>query len=139
VVLGNLNGSAPDEIAAKLDDLAEGRTASLAEHREEVSVSPAVLEKYVGTYEMTPDSRMTVTLKGARLVTHIDGYGQIQAPLYAESQSRFFLKMADIQIDFVLGAGGEVIYLVLHQHDNDLKAARVNDPAGSPRSSPVIR
>jgi len=52
IVLGNLNGGAPDQIASSIGKLAIGQTATLNSERKPVSVLPALLSEYVGTYHM---------------------------------------------------------------------------------------
>ena len=50
--------------------------------------------------------------------------GQGPAPIFPESDSRFFLKIVDAQIDFVADASGSITHLVLHQGGRDLRGAR---------------
>jgi hypothetical protein len=50
--------------------------------------------------------------------------GQHKLPLYPESETKFFLKVVDAQVDFVKNDKGEVTGLVLHQGGRDMKAAK---------------
>src|SRR3979411_3353805 len=52
VVLGNVNGSAPGEIAKKLATLAHGGTVKLQSERKEITLDPKVLSRYVGAYQL---------------------------------------------------------------------------------------
>ncbi|MFI5071921.1 MAG: serine hydrolase, partial [Terriglobales bacterium] len=69
VVLANLNGQAPEEIASKLAALLHGETVVLPSERKEVSISPAVLAKYVGSYELAPGFDSVMTLEDGHLMT----------------------------------------------------------------------
>ena len=50
--------------------------------------------------------------------------GQPKFQLYAESQTKFFLKVADAQVDFERDPQGTAAALVLHQAGRDTKAAK---------------
>ncbi len=122
VVLANLNGPAADDIALKLAAVAHGETVVLASERKEITVAPAILANYVGTYELSPDFALVMTLEGGQLMTQATG--QQKFPLYAESETKFFLKVVDAQVDFVKNDKGEVTGLVLHQGGRNAKAAK---------------
>jgi CubicO group peptidase (beta-lactamase class C family) len=122
VVLGNLQGDAPGGIAHKLAAVAHGETVVLASERKEVTVAPALLASYVGTYELSPAFALVMTLEGGQLMTQATGQGKL--PLYAESETKFFLKAVDAQVEFVKNEKGEVTGLVLHQGGRDMKATK---------------
>jgi hypothetical protein len=44
--------------------------------------------------------------------------------LFAESETRFFLKVVDAQVEFISDASGAVTHLVIHQGGQDTKAMR---------------
>src|SRR5215467_12555459 len=54
VVLGNLNGAAPQAIATYLAAIAHGETVTLPDERKEITLDDAVLNRYVGSYQMSP-------------------------------------------------------------------------------------
>ena len=124
VVLANLTGTpAPGDIATKLGALALGEDVSLPSERKEISVAPGILSKYVGTYAMGPGVNMMITLAGDQLTGQMSGQGKL--PLFAESESRFFLKVVDAQIEF--GTDDKGPFLILHQGGRDMKAMRTSD------------
>jgi len=45
-------------------------------------------------------------------------------PMFAESETMFFLKLVDAQIEFVKNEKGEVTNLVLHQNGRDVKGVK---------------
>src|SRR5437867_10693461 len=67
---------------------------------------------------------MWIRLQGDHLTTQLAG--QPQLPLFAESETRFFLKAMDAQIEFVNGSAGAVTAAILHQNGRDLNAARTS-------------
>lgn len=127
VVLGNVNGAAPGEIAAKLAAAAHGEAVKLPTERKEITVDPKVLARYVGTYELMAGADMLITLDRNQLSEKLGE--QPTFPIFPESETMFFLKVVDAQIEFVKDASGAVTALVLHQGGRDQKAPRISDKA----------
>jgi hypothetical protein len=123
-VLGNLNGQAPEAIGAALGSIVHGDSVQLASERRSVPVPREVLQRYVGTYEFQPGVRNVVTLEGDQLMTKLGG--QPKFPLFPESETRFFLKAVDAQIEFIKNAGGETTSLVIHQSGRDMTCPRIS-------------
>lgn len=122
VVLGNLNGSAPEEIASKLAAVAHGGQVQLPSERKQISLSGEVLSRYIGTYEFAPGTNMLITLDGDQLATKLGPQPSI--PIYPESETMFFTKVVDAEIEFVTNKQGAVTDLILHQNGRDQKAPR---------------
>jgi CubicO group peptidase (beta-lactamase class C family) len=122
VVLGNLNGSAPQEIASKLGAVAHGDKVVLPSERKEITVAPKILAEYAGTYEMAPGMNMVITLDGDHLTSKLGPQPSI--PMFAESETKFFVKVVDAELEFGRDDKGAVAYLVLHQNGRDMKAPR---------------
>ena len=122
VVLANLNGGAPESIASNLAALARGEKVVLPSERKEIAVSPAILEKYVGTYELMPNFDIVVTLEGSQLMSQATG--QSKFPMFAESETKFFLKVVDAEVEFFKNDKGDVTHLILHQGGHDLKGTK---------------
>jgi len=137
VVLGNVNGMAPTEIAAKLSAVAHGEAVKLQSEHKEITVDPKILARYVGTYELQPGAKMLITLEGNQLSEKL---GEQQTfPIFPESETMFFLKVVDAQIEFVKDASGAVTSLVLHQGGRDQKAPRISDKAEAPPARKEIQ
>jgi len=122
VVLGNLNGGAPEEIASKLGSVAYGEKVVLPSERKEVTVAPEVLSSYVGTYELAPSFSIAITLENGQLMEQATD--QPKFPIFAESQTMFFLKVVDARIEFIKNDKGEVTAMTLHQGGRDMKGVR---------------
>jgi CubicO group peptidase (beta-lactamase class C family) len=120
VVLANLNGSAPDELGIKLGALAHGDPVVLPSERKQITVSREILAQYVGTYELAPKVNFTIALDGDQLTAQLTGQGK--NAILPESETSFFLKAEDAQIEF--GRDDKGPYLVLHQGGRDQKAPR---------------
>jgi CubicO group peptidase (beta-lactamase class C family) len=114
VALANINGNAPDVIVAQLDDLMHGEEIVLAAERQEITLSDDILQKYVGTYPLSPVFAISVTVENGQLITQATN--QPKLPIYAESETRFFPKLVEATIDFQKDAQGKVTGLTLNQN-----------------------
>ncbi len=123
IVLGNLNGGAPDEIAGALAATIHGEKVTLPSERKEIKLSPAALKQYVGDYQLAPGAVLSVTLEGDHLETQLTGQQRI--PIFAESENRFFLKVVDAQLEFTKDASGKVTQVILHQGGRDMPGKKI--------------
>jgi serine-type D-Ala-D-Ala carboxypeptidase/endopeptidase len=117
VVLSNLDASVDDIGFHLLDETYPLRP--IPPRRMEVAVDSLVLMRYVGTYELAPTFHIAVTREKARLF--VQATGQPRFPIFAESDSTFFLKVVDAQVTFSKDG------LVLHQNGRDLPARRLQN------------
>jgi hypothetical protein len=122
VVLRNVNapGPAPAEIGHKLAGAAFGET-----ERKEISVDSKVLSRYVGAYQF-PGAAMLISLEGNQLLSKLGN--QQPVPIFAQSETMFFAKVVDAQIEFPKDEGqAPASQLILHQNGRDITAKRLDD------------
>jgi CubicO group peptidase (beta-lactamase class C family) len=99
VVLENSVGAVPPpEIADKLAAVAHGEAVQLTSERKEITLPRETLRRLVGAYKMADGPVMLIALNGTQLTTKLGNQPAI--PLFAESETRFFLKVVDAQLDF---------------------------------------
>lgn len=122
IVLGNLNGDAPDKLGAALVTLARGGTVTLPSERRAVALSPEVLKAYEGVYNLAPTFALTISVVDGKLMAQATG--QPAFALTAEAQDAFYLTAVDAQITFTRNAAGAVEGLVLHQGGRYMPARR---------------
>ena len=79
-----------------------------------VAVADAVLQTYTGQYELAPQFILTITRESSQL--YVQATGQGKNAIFPESQTKFFLKTVDAELEFVKDDKGEVIKLVLYQN-----------------------
>lgn len=91
--------------------------------RTAIAVAPSVLARYVGTYQAAPGFTFTYSLEDGQLMTQATG--QPKFPVFPESQTRFFLKVVDAEIEFFTDEKGQVSYLILHQNGQEHKAPKI--------------
>jgi len=88
--------------------------------KKEIDLSTDVLETYTGVYSLAPNFNLTVTVEDGKLMLQATGQAKFQ--VFPESKTKFFLKVVDAQISFILSKDGKVDHLILHQGGIDQKA-----------------
>ena len=94
--------------------------------RKEAAVDPKLYDLYAGEYELNPGFTIIILRRGDKLISQATGQPEVE--LFPESETRFFLKVVDAQVDFVRDEAGRVTGLVLHQGGMDLPARRIRRP-----------
>ena len=113
------------KINTNLADSLFDRQAYAAGERKSITVSPEILKKYVGIYKLTPQLDLMITLEGNQLFTQASG--QNKFPLFAETEKKFFLKVIEVETEFVTDDKGVVTHLLHRQAGNEIKAPRISD------------
>jgi len=77
----------------------------------------------LGVYEIEPGFRLTITRDGTHRLMQATGQGVAEA--FAESETKFFFKVVDAQIEFAIGDDGHASSLTLFQGGVVMPAKRV--------------
>jgi CubicO group peptidase (beta-lactamase class C family) len=94
----------------------------LPEERQGISLPVEVLLRYVGQYELAPGMLLDVRLKGESLM--VQPGGQPEADLFAETETRFFVKIVDASLEFELDAAGLAVAVNFTQGQFQTRAKR---------------
>jgi Domain of unknown function (DUF3471) len=89
--------------------------------RQEIKLSTETLTAYAGNYD-AGIAKVAVTFEDGHLMMRFGP--QPKAELFPESETSFFLKTVDAQIEFTKDASGAIAGLTLHQGPRDVKAER---------------
>jgi serine-type D-Ala-D-Ala carboxypeptidase/endopeptidase len=93
----------------------------------EITLTPDVLDLYVGKYQFIPNVLVTITRKDNQLSAQLTGQGP--AEIYPETKTDFFYKAVDAQILFKTDNQGRATALVLRQLGRDQTAKRIGGDA----------
>jgi D-alanyl-D-alanine-carboxypeptidase/D-alanyl-D-alanine-endopeptidase len=117
---------------------AQGRTVAVVLHQnggdqraarledpKEIALEPAVLDRYVGRYQLGPATFLTITRNGARLVGQPTG--QTAQEVIATGVNTFFVTGIGAEIVFEMDASGKPRALVVRQNGGDTRALRVEN------------
>lgn len=122
VVLANVNGGAPQTICKDLGILALGGKLVLPSERKIARIDPKIFDGYVGNYQLAPGVSITISRDGDHLFEGTPGQPKVE--IFPESETDYFMKVADAQMTFVTDSQGRATELVLHQGRHDLHAKR---------------
>lgn len=89
----------------------------------DVVVPASILETYVGAYELAPNFILTVTKEGDKLITQATGQQKIE--IFAESETKFYPKVMQAQIEFVKDDTGKISKLILNQGGRKMEAKKI--------------
>ncbi|SDP33279.1 CubicO group peptidase, beta-lactamase class C family [Mucilaginibacter sp. OK268] len=79
-----------------------------------VDVPDSVLQNYSGQYELEPRYILTISKEDGNLF--VQATGQEKVEIFPESESKFFLKIVDAEIEFIKGDKGQITKLILNQN-----------------------
>ena len=92
---------------------------------EEITLSEEVLDRYLGVYELRPGFLLTISREGTQLKGQATG--QPMVDLFPQSETKFYLKVVQAQVEFHLGDGGVAESLTLFQGGQEMNAPRVEE------------
>lgn len=92
--------------------------------KETVQVDSTILSSYTGFYRITPAFGIKIFMKEGHLMA--EATGQKAFHIYSESQTRFFLKKVEAEIEFIKNEKGKVSKLKLYQNGRILTGMKGN-------------
>jgi CubicO group peptidase (beta-lactamase class C family) len=112
-----------------VDDRGNIQTLNIADTlvpvRKEVKVSEAVMDRYTGGYQIAAGFTVLITREGDKMFAQ--GTGQNKVSIFAETDTRFFIKAIDAQIEFIQDDKGNVSKLILYQGGRRMEGPRINE------------
>lgn len=123
VVLCNNTSVSLNDITKNLAGIALNENIKWPEFKKEISVPVEVLNQYVGEYQVTPNFSLNITVENGQLMAQATG--QSKNPLFARSETRFFLKVVEAELEFYKDADGNVTSATLFQAGREVPAKKV--------------
>ena len=114
----------PAEVFDQSEMRIRDRLAEQERPRVVATIDPAVLDGYVGRYQLDAARFLTVSTEDGRLYIEITGQRRLE--VHPESEREFFWTVVAAQISFVTNASGQVIHAVLHQNGRDVPVSRID-------------
>lgn len=93
-------------------------------HRE-TRIDPALLDNYVGRYQMPNGPVFAVTREGDKLYTQLTGQQRFE--VFPEGEHDFFAKGFDAQITFEGDPNKPASAVIIHQNGRDLRGERIKE------------
>lgn len=118
---GHVRGMRMFQNGAEQGEDAE-RTDEPIPTREVAQVDPAIYDGYVGQYELRPGFELTISRDGDGLFAKATGQPRFQ--IYPASNTKFFLKVVDAEVEFQV-VDGKAQSLVLYQGGLEMPGKRI--------------
>ena len=91
--------------------------------RKEVAIDASLLSRYEGTYQLTPQLQLMVTVENGSLMIAATGQNKLRGRPYGEKD--FFVPEAQAEFSFVLGDDGKATQLIFRQPGGQMVAQKV--------------
>jgi CubicO group peptidase (beta-lactamase class C family)/uncharacterized protein YneR len=95
----------------------------LPAERQEIKLDPVLYDRYVGEYEIAPGFTVVITKEDGKLMGQATAQPKVE--LFPEAETKFFLKVADGQVEFVKDGTGKVTGLILIQGGQRLPGKKI--------------
>src|SRR5690606_4301513 len=109
-------------ITDNLARLVMGEKITPRPKRDAIQISTAKFDELVGEYELQPGFVIKVFRDGEKIMTQATKQGPIE--IFAMSESRFFPKVVDAELEFERGPDGKAVALILHQGGRDMRGPK---------------
>ncbi len=120
---GNKAYALPHSLVSDLLKKYNVKPAEPKKIKTEIKVSEKILDTYTGTYELTPEILVVISLENGQL--HAQVKGQPKFKLFAQKENYFFYKAFDADIEFVSSSKNVVEELILHQGGQHTTAKKI--------------
>jgi CubicO group peptidase (beta-lactamase class C family) len=119
------NGNKIEAIFANRINKTEGiKTGKPIPVQTEIQLSEEIMAKYIGVYEVAPNFDISITLEDGKLMSQATGQNKFE--IFAESQTKFFLKVVDAQIEFIENNDGKFESFILYQGGQEVSGQKKN-------------
>jgi len=90
---------------------------------DELEIDNSVLSKYAGQFQLAPGFIITIRVDGNKIFAQATGQSEFE--IFPSSETKFYLKVVNAQIDFVKNDDGDFNKLILYQSSREMPGERV--------------
>ena len=121
IVLTNFAGANPGAIAHSIAALYVPELQPVA--KKAVNIDPKIFDSYVGQYGVTSQTVFTISREGDKFMAGVTGQPKIE--LFAESETKFFFKAIEAEVEFIKDSTGQVTEMIFRQGGLVLEAKKI--------------
>lgn len=123
IMLSNNESDSP-QLSETLADILFDKAVVLPKVRGNIIVDEKILDTYVGNYQLTPNLILNITKEGGRLISQATG--QNKFALFADTETKFYPKEFEAEIEFIKDSSGKVTKLILTQNGQKTEAKKIS-------------
>ncbi|AZA92924.1 Penicillin-binding protein E [Chryseobacterium nakagawai] len=124
IILNNIPNYTINDIANDILAILYNKPYKLPEILKEVTVNSEILKSYIGTYQIAPQVVVSITIENEQLFGQATGQAKIL--LTAKNEESFFIKGANVLIDFKKDTSGKITGLILTDGGKAIPAQKIN-------------
>jgi CubicO group peptidase (beta-lactamase class C family) len=123
ILLDNKQSFGLPKIAENINAILNQQPYDFPKPHHEIKVDTSILRQYTGQYQVSPKFIITITLEDGQLMAQSSG--QNKSELFAEKENFFFMKLTDLQIEFLKKPDGKTGNLILYQYDQKISGVKI--------------
>jgi hypothetical protein len=90
---------------------------------EELKIDNSVLSKYEGQFQLAPSFIITIRVDGNKIFAQATGQSEFE--IFPSSETKFYYKVVNAQIEFVKNDESNFNKLILYQNNREMPAERI--------------
>lgn len=123
IILSNFDFAPLGQFTHDMLSLLFGQPVIWPKERKAISLSPEIYHRYAGEYELSPQSTVKIFPEKGRLWAQVSNQPKIE--ILPESETRFFGRLVEIEINFILDSEGKVAALHLSHAGKEYLAKKI--------------
>jgi CubicO group peptidase (beta-lactamase class C family) len=123
IILSNFDFAPLSTFTHDLISLITGKPIVWPRERKVINLEPERFDRYCGEYEIAPGSTIRIFRQGQRFWAQ--AAGQLQVEILPESETKFFGRLIEIELNFHLDAEGKAVALTLIQGGKEIQARKI--------------
>lgn len=90
---------------------------------EELKIDNSILLKYAGNYQLFPNFVITIRVDGEKIFAQATGQSEIE--IFPSSETKFYFKVVNAQIEFVKDDDGNFNKMILYQNNREMPGNKI--------------
>lgn len=90
---------------------------------EELKIDNSILSKYMGQFQLAPNFIITIRVDGDKIFAQATAQQEFE--IFPTSETKFYYKVVNAQIEFVKNEKGDFSKLILYQNNREMPAERI--------------
>lgn len=123
IVLDNTSSANLTKISRSLAAIVLNEPYEIPGPKKEIKVDEVVLKQYIGQYQIAPTFSIAISVRDKRLFAQATNQPEFE--LFAEKETKYFLKINDATVEFVKDTNGNVTELILSQNGRQARGKKI--------------
>lgn len=123
IILSNFDFAPLSQFTKDMMAFLLGKPVTWPKERKVTTLSSEIFDRYCGEYEVAPNLVIKIFRQGNRFWSQVSGQPKLE--ILPESETKFFVRLLDAEINFIVDSEGKPVALVLTQGGKDHQAKKI--------------